>query len=98
MDISAFSRTVCVRSVANRNSIFTTVPFDYRGGGGDGGGGVPNTLPTASATIKGGIKVGSGLRMDSSTDVLSVVFHSYHKCRKAPAFRRGEYVKIKYIK
>lgn len=76
-DIVAFSGTVYVRSVAERDSIFTTVPFDWRGGGGGGGGGVPYTLPTASATIKGGIKVGNGLDINSSTAVLNVVLTDY---------------------
>ena len=64
-DIVGFDGTVYVRSVANTKSIFTTVPFDIRGGGGGGGGGGGSTytLPTASATIKGGVKIGSGLTM-----------------------------------
>lgn len=70
-DMVAFDGAVYVRSVANRDSTFTTVPFDVTGGGGGGGGGgTPYTLPTASETIKGGIKIGSGLKMDE--EVLSV--------------------------
>lgn len=41
------------------------------GGGGGGGGGGSYTLPVASASTLGGIKVGSGLSIDSSTGVLS---------------------------
>lgn len=37
---------------------------------GEGGGGDPYTLPTASATTKGGVKIGNGLEMDG--EVLNV--------------------------
>ena len=33
---------------------------------GEGGGGEPYVLPTASATVKGGIKIGSGLTIDEN--------------------------------
>lgn len=63
--IVAFEGTVYVRSAGNKDAVFTTVPFKVngKGGGGGGGGGTPYTLPTMSANIKGGAKVGSGLKM-----------------------------------
>ena len=63
--IIAFEGTVYVRSTGNRLATFTTVPFKVngKGGGGGGGGSIPYTLPTMSANIKGGAKVGSGLKM-----------------------------------
>ena len=41
------------------------------GGGGGGGGGGSYTLPIASASTLGGIKVGTGLSIDSTTGVLT---------------------------
>lgn len=60
-----FEGTVYVRSAGNESATFTTVPFKVVAGGGDGsgGGGIPYTLPTMSAAIKGGAKVGNGLKM-----------------------------------
>lgn len=62
--IVAFEGTVYVRGTGNKDAVFTTVPFKVNGkGGGGGGGGTPYTLPTMSENIKGGAKVGSGLKM-----------------------------------
>lgn len=63
--IVAFEGTVYVRGTGNKDAVFTTVPFKVngKGGGGGGGGGTPYTLPTMSENIKGGAKVGSGLKM-----------------------------------
>ena len=63
MQIINFDGTVYVRSAGSKEATFTAVPFKVSAGGGGGGGGTPYTLPTASATIKGGIKIGSGLTM-----------------------------------
>ena len=49
------------------NNGVVTVVNENQGGGGSG----TYTLPTASAVVKGGIKVGSGLTIDPSTGVLS---------------------------
>lgn len=69
--IISFEGTVYVRSIGNRNCEFTTVPFKVTGKGGDGGGGGQQyTLPTASAEIKGGVKVGTDFVMDG--EVLSL--------------------------
>lgn len=68
-DMIAFSGTVYVRSTNKKQAIFTAVPFDIRGGGGGGGGGTPYTLPTASASVKGGIKIGK--RLTITGEVLS---------------------------
>ena len=50
-----------------KDGTITTIDEAISSGGGGGGG---YTLPTASANTKGGIKIGSGLRMDG--EVLSV--------------------------
>jgi len=68
-EMIAFSGTVYVRSTNKKQAIFTAVPFDIRGGGGGGGGGTPYTLPTASASVKGGIKIGK--RLTITGEVLS---------------------------
>lgn len=68
-DMVAFEGSIFVRSNNNKQAIFTTVPFDVKGGGGGGGGGTPYTLPTASITIKGGIKIGK--RLTITGEVLS---------------------------
>lgn len=60
-----FDGTVYVRSAGNKPATFTTVPFKVIAGGGGGGGGGTYTLPTASTTVKGGIKVGTGLTITS---------------------------------
>lgn len=64
-EMIAFSGTVYVRCTNKKQAIYTAVPFDVRGGGGGGGGGGSYTLPTASATIKGGIKVGDRLTINN---------------------------------
>ena len=64
-DMIAFSGTVYVRSTNKKQAVYTAVPFDVRGGGGGGGGGGSYTLPTASATVKGGIKVGDRLSINN---------------------------------
>ena len=64
-DMIAFSGTVYVRSTNKKQAIYTAVPFDVRGGRGGGGGGGSYTLPTASATVKGGIKVGDRLSINN---------------------------------
>lgn len=61
MQIINFDGTVYVRSAGKKEATFTVVPFKIAAGGGGGGGGSSYTLPTASATVKGGIKVGSRL-------------------------------------
>lgn len=68
-EVIGFSGTVYVRSTNKKQAVYTAVPFDATGRGGGGGGGGSYTLPTASATIKGGIKVGGRLTMTG--DVLS---------------------------
>ena len=70
MQIINFDGTVYVRSAGKKDATFTAVPFKITAGGGGGGGGTPYTLPTASATIKGGIKVGDNLSI-SNQAVLS---------------------------
>lgn len=64
-DMIAFSGTVYVRSTNKKQAVYTAVPFDVTGGGGGGGGGGSYTLPTASATVKGGIKVGDRLSINN---------------------------------
>ena len=69
--IISFDGNVYVRSVAESNAVFTTVPFKITGkGGGSGGSGTQYILPTMSATVKGGAKLGSGLSI--ANGVLSV--------------------------
>lgn len=58
-----FEGTVYVRSAGTKTATFTTVPFKVIAGGGGGGGGGTYTLPTASDTVKGGIRIGAGLTM-----------------------------------
>lgn len=70
MQIINFDGTVYVRSAGKKEATFTVVPFKIAAGGGGGGGGTPYTLPTASATVKGGVKVGDGLSI-SNQAVLS---------------------------
>lgn len=67
MQIVNFEGTIYVKSSSDRDASFTVVPFKVSAGGGGGGGGTPYTLPTASAEIKGGIKIGAGLKMDDET-------------------------------
>jgi len=67
--IIPFEGTVYVRVIGNKTATFTTVPFKISGRGGGGGGGTPYTLPTASASIKGGIKIGK--RLTITGEVLS---------------------------
>lgn len=70
MQIINFDGTIYVRSAGRKDATFTVVPFKIAAGGGGGGGGTPYTLPTASASVKGGIKIGSGLKMTG--EVLSL--------------------------
>lgn len=64
MQIINFDGTIHVRGTGRKDATFTVVPFKISAGGG-GGGGTPYTLPTASKTIKGGIKVGTGLAINN---------------------------------
>lgn len=62
MQIINFDGTVYVRSAGRKQATFTAVPFKVAaGGGGSGGGGSTYTLPTASDSVKGGIRIGDGL-------------------------------------
>lgn len=64
MQIINFEGSVYVRSAGNRDATFTAVPFKVAaGGGGSSGGGSSYVLPTASASLKGGVKIGAGLTM-----------------------------------
>ena len=72
-DISVSQQSVGTAALTynNTSGVFTYTPPDLSAGSSR------YTLPTASATVLGGIKVGSNLTIDANTGVLSAVQGSY---------------------
>lgn len=62
----SYKGTIYVRSLDEDGEI-NVQDFIERLGGGDGGGGVPYTLPTMNTTLKGGAMVGTGLAMSGDS-------------------------------